>query len=578
MATSSPSGNPPPFPPAVPHPVPPPPPSPLQSHEIDLDSLISSLPACKRCRDCRRGCDTLLPKCRQCTKAGVECVFFDHGKKEHLNRSYIAKLVDRVREISATSASSSGNPSPPVSGTAIHAPLVAGATLPPGSAPGSVPAPAPGSAPGSVPVPAPGSASGSAPVSSPGSSRGSASSDPPHFEHNFALAGGSYRYLGAEACLVKSHRPPDSLVRSPAIREDDAYPYNIQDSTPGFFHKFVQTYLNVLQPLYPIVDPSLRFLAPIVPSDLTPIELFSLNMIYSIGSHLRPSVDPTVPYDTSDWIDYHSTQVDKYREFADFFMKRAMVHLDAATAENNIATLRAVLLLAINSLFDPQSGNLGQQVAFAARLALGLEARAEMGEFGPEDKQMIENMHMAIFIIENDVASTLDRPTTFPEPKTEVLFDASKPSQYLCSLFRLQHRYRKGDQTVKNLLPRFDEAANLPPGLRLPLHQTHFLIQPVWMCAWHVLEAVVSVGAMHFFTTPHWVYRSVCVMLQNIPSIWVENLIQLYANALVVLQLSSYKWPSTFLLNNATVDLMRRMKLKFRPGWEGKQIHYDVRI
>lgn len=33
--------------------------------DIDLDSLIQSLPACKRCRDCRRGCDTLLPKCRQ---------------------------------------------------------------------------------------------------------------------------------------------------------------------------------------------------------------------------------------------------------------------------------------------------------------------------------------------------------------------------------------------------------------------------------------------------------------------------------------------------------------------------------
>lgn len=26
--------------------------------------LPQSLPACKRCRECRRGCDTLLPKCR----------------------------------------------------------------------------------------------------------------------------------------------------------------------------------------------------------------------------------------------------------------------------------------------------------------------------------------------------------------------------------------------------------------------------------------------------------------------------------------------------------------------------------
>lgn len=33
--------------------------------EMDLDALIQSLPACKRCRECRRGCDTFLPKCRQ---------------------------------------------------------------------------------------------------------------------------------------------------------------------------------------------------------------------------------------------------------------------------------------------------------------------------------------------------------------------------------------------------------------------------------------------------------------------------------------------------------------------------------
>ena len=32
---------------------------------MDLDALIQSLPACKRCRECRRGCDTFLPKCRQ---------------------------------------------------------------------------------------------------------------------------------------------------------------------------------------------------------------------------------------------------------------------------------------------------------------------------------------------------------------------------------------------------------------------------------------------------------------------------------------------------------------------------------
>lgn len=44
--------------------------SPTLPPDIDLDALIQSLPACKRCRECRRGCDTLLPKCRQVPPAG----------------------------------------------------------------------------------------------------------------------------------------------------------------------------------------------------------------------------------------------------------------------------------------------------------------------------------------------------------------------------------------------------------------------------------------------------------------------------------------------------------------------------
>lgn len=121
---------------------------------LNLDTLIQSLPACQRCRDCRRGCDTLLPKCRsvflyiihlsiytsistsqctcitppmyiipfnhtapllfpsslqictsvptyisrdanhhplipihrQCTKAGVECKYRDHGRDDFVSR------------------------------------------------------------------------------------------------------------------------------------------------------------------------------------------------------------------------------------------------------------------------------------------------------------------------------------------------------------------------------------------------------------------------------------------------------------------------------------------------------------
>lgn len=53
----------------------------------NMDELLSSLPACRRCRLNKRRCDTQLPSCRNCSKAGTECIFFDHVAGEDLPRS-----------------------------------------------------------------------------------------------------------------------------------------------------------------------------------------------------------------------------------------------------------------------------------------------------------------------------------------------------------------------------------------------------------------------------------------------------------------------------------------------------------
>lgn len=152
----------------------------------------------------------------------------------------------------------------------------------------------------------------------------------------------------------------------------------------------------------------------------------------------------------------------------------------------------------------------------------------------------------------------------------------------MCSLFRLQNRFRKGDyvvkQNVKRLLPPLDEKAELLPIMRITLHMTHMLCNPCWGSAWHVLEAVVSLGGVHVFITPHWVYRAGSVLIQNIPAIFGGNLIQLYSNALLVLELSSWKWPSSAALSASLVDLMTEMKTKFRPDWSDTLQSGDVRI
>lgn len=112
----------------------------------------------------------------------------------------------------------------------------------------------------------------------------------------------------------------------------------------------------------------------------------------------------------------------------------------------------------------------------------------------------------------------------------------------------------------------------------MALHQTHLLLNPVWGSAWYVLEAVVSTDRIHTFMTPHWVYRAGTVLIENMKDVLGPNLIQLYSNALVLLELSSCKWRSSAHLSASLSDLMKRTISEQRPEWEGKLRHYDVRL
>jgi hypothetical protein len=91
----------------------------------------------------------------------------------------------------------------------------------------------------------------------------------------------------------------------------------------------------------------------------------------------------------------------------------------------------------------------------------------------------------------------------------------------------------------------------------------------------YVLEAVVSLGSIHIFLTPHWVYRAAALLIENMPQVYHEDLTQLYANANIVLSVSSWKWPSSAALSNSLFDLMRQAKAK-HPEWASKsQIHFE---
>lgn len=66
----------------------------------------------------------------------------------------------------------------------------------------------------------------------------------PKYEHHFAYAADSYRYLGSESCLLKSPRLQSTYVRSPFDGDDDFM--TEWKSSPQKLHELVEEYLECM--------------------------------------------------------------------------------------------------------------------------------------------------------------------------------------------------------------------------------------------------------------------------------------------------------------------------------------------
>jgi hypothetical protein len=295
-----------------------------------------------------------------------------HGKANHC--SYIAGLVDHVRRLTSSTASE-------------LSPTTSGSTLQNSAA------------------------------TTPGLSESVVSDSKARHEHHFAYAADSYRYLGSEALLIRSPRLLSTAVQIPVQDDDDLKISFTQSSTRAY--ELVEIYLEVIQPLYPILDLSARYLAKDPPFNLTDTESFHLIMIYSIACHIMPSNTwkghPEHQWNPSGHLSFQQANAAKYQILAGAKFDEAMFFLEGATSDPTIDTLRSILLLVIHSMFDPKKGNIGQQLALATRLALTLDSQM-VQELGSEGAEVMRNLHSTIFGMENEVASTLDRPSTFPEP------------------------------------------------------------------------------------------------------------------------------------------------------------------
>lgn len=167
----------------------------------------------------------------------------------------------------------------------------------------------------------------------------------------------------------------------------------------------VNTYLTDIHCLYPFLDESLPFLSPGWRIDnglaaLDPQRRFILELVYSTAAlHILDSVAT----------DY---QRQCYRILADECHRRGLALFDNVATDISIPALQTITLSVLHSLLGPKQGNLGQLIGLATRLAIDLNP----GDRGEQTK--MQQIYMSVYCIENQVATTLDRPGLLPAPVT----------------------------------------------------------------------------------------------------------------------------------------------------------------
>jgi hypothetical protein len=90
-----------------------------------------------------------------------------------------------------------------------------------------------------------------------------------HYEHHFAFASDSYRYLGSESCLLMSPRLHTAYQRSP-FEDDEEFEMQWKD-TPEKRHELVEEYLQVMYGLQ--TPPFFGYLTPCLITILTRIPI-----------------------------------------------------------------------------------------------------------------------------------------------------------------------------------------------------------------------------------------------------------------------------------------------------------------
>ncbi|KAK6379647.1 hypothetical protein LTS17_005719 [Exophiala oligosperma] len=287
-------------------------------------------------------------------------------------------------------------------------------------------------------------------------------------------------------------------------------------------------YFATIHQVYPILDPeSQLFTDPqLGRAEASPFEAFVLNGVYSIACHCLPGNNPQLVL------------------LSDTYHREALTHADRVTAELNLEALQAVNLLAMRSLFDSQTGSLGQQVAFAHHLEMELSAREV-----EETSHALATLRATTYCVGNQMATALDRPSGLVEPDDAQTLALPNILMHLCSLYKMQSRFRDGlsmeDMDVTNAYE--SDGAELNPLVQAAKSETAFLLRPSSETAMQLLISYHDEHMIFNIFTPHWAYKAGALLLSD-PSQDASQ--EGYVLAVTVLDRCALKWPNSRALQD----------------------------
>lgn len=148
-------------------------------------------------------------------------------------------------------------------------------------------------------------------------------------------------------------------------------------------------------------------------------------------------------------------------------------------------------------------------------------------------------------------------------------FDVSQPSEFICSLYRVQAKYRNSGITdTKTVLQMLESeslerhiliAEDARPVLLSTFYETLLLLSPKSANAMRLLRIYSDRRYIQTFLTPQWTYRAALIILDRYSGNEepISATLEAYGMALAILDRAALRWEGAASMSNSLISYIQ---------------------